>query len=72
MPYFVYRVMPFARLEKLAEFDAFRDASAPAKAQRAAQGGAPGSIKEMFAADERLAEDLLCRIREPGPPGEDG
>ena len=72
MPYFVYRVMPFARLEKLAEFDAFRDASAHAKAQRAAQGGAPGSIKVMFAADERLAEDLLCRIREPGPPGEDG
>ena len=72
MPYFVYRVMPLAQLEKLAEFDAFRDASAHAKALRAAQGGTPGRIKVMFAADARLAEDLLCQIREPRPPGEDG
>lgn len=72
MPYFVYRAMPLAQLEKLAEFDAFRDASAHAKALRAAQGGAPGRIKVIFAADARLAEDLLCQIREPGPPGEDG
>ena len=71
MPYYVYRVMPFAQLEKLAEFDAFRDASVQAKALRAAQGAAPGRIKVMFAADERMAEDLLCQIREPGPPGED-
>ena len=72
MPYFVYRVMPFAQLEKLAEFAAFREASAHAKALRAAQGDAPGKVKVMFAADERMAEDLLCQIRDPGPTGEDG
>ena len=71
MPYFVYRVQPFAPLEKLAEFTAFRDASAHAKALRASQGATAGKIKVMFAADERMAEDLLCRIREPGPPGDD-
>ncbi len=71
MPYFVYRVKPFAQLEKLAEFAAFRDASAHAKALRATQGAEPGKIKVMFAADERVAEDLLCQIREPGPPGDD-
>jgi hypothetical protein len=72
MPYFVYRVMPFAQLQKLAEFAVFREASTHAKALRAAQGSAPGKIKVMFAADERMAEDLLCQIREPGPTGEDG
>lgn len=71
MPYFVYRVAPFAQLEKLAEFAAFRDASVHAKALRATQGAQPGKIKVMFAADERIAEDLLCQIREPGPPAED-
>ena len=30
MPYFIYRVGPFAQLRKLAEFDAFRPASAHA------------------------------------------
>jgi len=25
----------------------------------------------MFADNEQLAEDLLCRIREPGPIGDD-
>jgi hypothetical protein len=72
MPYYVYRVLPFARLEKLAEFAAFRDASAHAKAQRAGGGGTDGAkIKVMFADNEQLAEDLLCQIRDPGPSGDD-
>lgn len=73
MPYYVYRVKPFAQLEKLAEFAAFREASAHAKAQRAATPAAPGvKIKVMFAANEQLAEDLLCQIRDPAPhTGED-
>ncbi|MBK6593380.1 MAG: hypothetical protein IPG23_11890 [Burkholderiales bacterium] len=31
MPYYIYRVKPFAQLEKLATFDAFTEASAQAK-----------------------------------------
>lgn len=72
MPYYIYRVLPFAQLEKLAEFDAFKPASAHAKALRLAESGAPqGKVKVMFADTEQLAEDLLCQIRDPGPSGDD-
>ena len=33
---FLYKVFPFARLEKVTQFDAFKDASAEAKRLRAA------------------------------------
>ena len=50
MPYYVYRVGPFAQLHKLAEFDAFKPASAHAKALRAAPDHPPQTrIKLMFA-----------------------
>ncbi|MEW6706543.1 MAG: hypothetical protein AB1430_16975 [Pseudomonadota bacterium] len=72
MPYYVYRVKPFAQLEKLAEFGAFRDASAHAKALRAAAGAERGAkVKVMFAENELMAEDLLCQVRDPGPAGDD-
>jgi len=72
MPYFVYRVGPLAMLQKIAEFDAFRDASAHAKALRASDTSATaGRVKVMFAANEQLAEDLLCQVREPTPAGDD-
>jgi len=72
MPYFVYRVLPFAQLQKLAEFDSFREASNHAKALRAADAAAAsGKVKVMFADNEQLAEDLLCAVREPGPIGDD-
>jgi hypothetical protein len=72
MPYYVFRVLPFARLEKLAEFTAFGDASRQAKALRGAQpADAPGRIKLMFADDPQRAEDLLCQIRDPRPAGDD-
>ncbi|WP_088286914.1 hypothetical protein [Ideonella sp. A 288] len=71
MPYFVYQVKPFAQLEKLAEFAAFRDASAHAKAARAAQTDSTSRIRVMFANNEQLAEDLLCQIRDPAPAGDD-
>jgi len=72
MPYYIYRVKPFAQFEKLAEFEAFRDASAHAKALRAAPGADPAArVKVMFAAEERIAEDLLCQVRDPGPSGDD-
>lgn len=72
MPYYIYLVKPFAQLEKLSEFEAFNDASAHAKALRAAQtADASGKIKIMFADNELQAEDLLCQVRTPGPKGDD-
>jgi len=72
MPYFVYRVLASAQLRKLAEFDAFRDASSFAKTLRSADDAArAGKVKVMFADNERLAEDLLCAVRDPGPIGDD-
>ena len=72
MPYYIYRVAPFAQLQKLAEFDAFTPASAHAKALRLAPGTAPpGKIKVMFADTEQAAEDLLCQVRVAGPLGDE-
>jgi len=72
MPYFVFAVGPFSVLKKLAEFDAFKEASAHAKALRAAQpAGAPERIKVMFAEHQLAAEDLLSQVREAGPSGEE-
>jgi hypothetical protein len=72
VPYYIYRVLPYAQLEKLAEFDAFVLASTHAKALRAAERDAPaGKVKVMFADNEQIAEDLLCQIRDPGPSGDD-
>jgi hypothetical protein len=73
MPYYVFRLRPFTMPEQVAEYAAFRDASAHAKALRAAgrDAASDGRIKVMFADNPTLAEDLLCQIREPGPAGDD-
>lgn len=72
MPYYVYAVKPFAQLEKLAEFDAFKDASAHAKALRQApQVDTATRIKVMFADTPLAAEDLLLQVRPPGPSGDE-
>ncbi len=74
MPYYVFRVRPFAQIEKLDEFAAFKDASNRAKALRAErpQGAEDTArIKVMFAGNQQQAEDLLCQIREAGPSGDD-
>ncbi len=72
MPYYIYRVGPFAQLKKLAEFDAFKPASVHAKALRALPDHPPQSkVKVMFAGNERMAEELLCQVRDAGPPGDD-
>ncbi|MBI4740432.1 MAG: hypothetical protein HY777_02525 [Betaproteobacteria bacterium] len=73
MPYYVYRVRPFAQLDKQGEFDTYKTASALAKALRAEAGagsGGPGGVKLIFADDELHAEDLLCQVREPVPEGD--
>jgi hypothetical protein len=72
MPYYVYAVKPFAQLEKLAQFDAFKDASTHAKALRAAQPeGSVARIKVMFADTELGAEDLLSQVRMRERTGDD-
>ena len=72
MPYFVFSVRPFAQIEKLAEFTAFKEASTHAKSLRSSQLVAAGiKVKVMFADNQQLAEDLLCQIREAGPTGDD-
>ncbi len=72
MPYYVFNVKPMAQLEMLAEFDAFRDASAFAKAQRA-QDSADRKrlIKVMFGEHQLAAEDLLSQVRERPREGDD-
>jgi hypothetical protein len=68
LPYFVYRVFPFRRLEKVEELPSFREASARAKALRASPGlPADCTIRVIFAATEFEAEDLLSEIRAPKP-----
>ena len=72
MPYYIFRVKPFAQLEKLAVFDAFNEASAQAKSLRATQSAdTPGKIKVMFAEDDLQAEDLLCQVRDAPPRGDE-
>jgi hypothetical protein len=68
LPYFVYRVFPFRRLEKVAEVPTFRDASVQAKALRVSPDRAADSmVKVVFAADENEAENLLSEFRAPKP-----
>lgn len=68
MPYFIYRVFPFRRLEKVESFASFGEASARAKALRAGPDlPADCAIKVIFAANELEAEDLLSQVREKAP-----
>ena len=68
MPYFIYRVFPFRRLERVEVLPAFAAASARAKLLRAdPQLPADCTIKVIFAEDENHAEDLLTQVREPTP-----
>lgn len=62
--YYIYRVFSFARLEKVAQFEAFKDASAEAKRLRASEGKAADcKLKVIFAENELQAEDLLSQVR---------
>lgn len=72
MPYYLYRLKPFHQLEKLAEFAAFKEASAQAKQLRSqADPSKPEPVKVIFAETELHAEDLLSQVREPGPSGDE-
>lgn len=68
MPYFIYRVFPFRRLEKAGESAAFGEASARAKALRASpEKPADCTIKVIFAGSDAEAEELLSQVRERAP-----
>jgi hypothetical protein len=72
MPYYVFAVKPLGLLQKLGEFEAFKEASAYAKALRAAQpADAVVRVKVMFADNQLTAEDLLSQVREAGPTGDE-
>jgi hypothetical protein len=68
VPYFIYRVFPFRRLEKVAQTPSFAEASAQAKALRASPDRAADcAIKVVFAAGDAEAEQLLLQPREKAP-----
>ena len=77
MPYFVFKyentdIGKLKELDLLAQFEAFREASKYAKAQRAEQtADDPLSIKVMFAENQILAEEAIREKRDPQPMGDD-
>jgi hypothetical protein len=74
VPYFIYRVFPPRRLEKVTDKRTFGEASIEAKALRASPDlSAECTIKVVFAADETEAERLLsqARAKEPGLAGDE-
>jgi len=74
MPYFVYKIFetPFRRLEKLEQFNVFKEASNRAKQLRSELAvDAPYIIKVIFAESELHAEDVLNQIREAVPNPQD-
>lgn len=68
MPYYLYKVFPFHRLERVAEFAGFAEASAAAKQlRREPELPADCRVRVMFANDVLGAETLLTEVREPQP-----
>jgi len=69
MPYYIYRVStgPVQILEKLTEFDAFKDASGEAKRMRKEVDLTKMKIKVVFGDNEIQAEEALMSVREAEP-----
>lgn len=70
MPYFIYKVtdFPVRQLQKLEQFDVYREASVKVKKLRAElTEGSPMMIRMIHAETELQAEDLLNQVREPQP-----
>ncbi len=70
MPYYLYRVSQIGsirQLEKLAQFDKFKEASAAAKEMR--KNAAPGQdlFRVVFGENELQAEDTLNTPRDAQP-----
>ena len=68
MPYFIYRIFQPKRLEPVAQFATFPQASAEAKVLRRDPALPPDCrIKVIFAENAAQAESLLQQVREAGP-----
>jgi hypothetical protein len=69
MPYYIYRVStgPVQILEKLTQFDAFKDASGEAKRMRKEVDLTKMKIKVVFGDNEIQAEEALMSVREAEP-----
>jgi hypothetical protein len=70
MPYYIYRVTqlgPVKQLDKLAQFDVFKEASAEAKRLRSAEDMSRCAIRVVFGENELQAEEVLSVVREAQP-----
>jgi len=71
MPYYLYRITqlgPVKQLDKLTQFEAFKEASTEAKRLRLEPDLPTGAmVKVIFADNELMAEDILSQVREPEP-----
>ena len=70
MPYYIFRVTqlgPIKQLEKLTEFDKFKEASTAAKEMRQAEGLDRSAIKVIFGENVLQAEEAFNTVREAEP-----
>ncbi len=70
MPYYLYRITQFGpvkQLEKLTQFDAFKDAAAAAKAKRKEVDLTQCKIQVVFGENELQAEEALNTVRPAEP-----
>lgn len=70
MPYYIYRVTqlgPVKNLEKLTQFDVFKDASTKAKELRKENDLTQCKIQVVFGENELQAEEALHSVREAEP-----
>lgn len=70
MPYYIYRVTqlgPVKQLEKLTQFDVFKDASAAAKSLRKEVDLTQCKIQVVFGENELQAEEALNTVRPAEP-----
>lgn len=70
MPYYIYRVTqlgPVKQLEKLTQFDVFKEASAAAKQMRKEADLTRCKIQVVFGENELQAEEALYSVREAEP-----
>lgn len=70
MPYYLYRVTqlgPVRQLDKLTQFDKFKEASAAAKEMRKEVDLTRCKIQVVFGENELQAEEALNTVREPEP-----
>lgn len=70
MPYYIYRVTqlgPVKQLDKLIQFDKFKDASVKAKEMRKDEDLTRCKIQVVFGENELQAEEALNSVREPEP-----